>query len=318
MRLGALDGVEGAIEDLHRSIEALAAARERRARGRRTACGGRSGDCSASWLEARIRDAIDGDETDRFEALTARLEELEVGAVRARTDGELAAAAWRSEVGSLAARIDELLGLRYADAQAARAASEHLGERLEALSAPRPNDAGVTPTSETGPELRAELERLASSVQQLERRLDAQVAIGEEQVRATERSVRTGLASLGKQLIDHEAKGAPGGKGLGRSIERLGAAVVDADARLIDEDPARAAEGYVAFAPTSTGYRLLEILGPPPELGATVEVEDCEGPLVVTRFGARRFRSTDGRARTSTASESRQDQAPRTPPGPCL
>ena len=126
---------------------------------------------------------------------------------------------------------------------------------------------------------------MASSVEQLGRRLDEQVAIGEEQARATERAVRKGLASLGKQLTGPEAKVAAGGKGLGRSIERLGAAVVEADARLADEVPVPAAEGCVAFAPTPTGYRLVEIPGPTPELGATVEVEGCESPLVVTRYG---------------------------------
>ena len=222
---------------------------------------------------------------DETAALRARVEELEVETAQARTDAELAAAAWRSEVGSLAARIDELLGLRYADAQAARAASTRLGQRLDELSTLRPDDDGATPTLEAWPELRTELERMASSVQQLERRLDEQVAIGEEQVRATERAVRKGLASLGKQLLDPEATGALGGKGPGRSIERLGAAVLGGDARLTDEDPVLAAEGYVAFAPTPTGYRLLEIPGSPPELGATVGVEGCESLLVVTRYG---------------------------------
>ena len=44
-------------------------------------------------------------------------------------------------------------------------------------------------------------------------------------------------------------------------------------------------EGYVAFAPTAEGYRLVPVPGRPPELGAVVEVEGCEGPLVVTRYG---------------------------------
>ena len=387
LRLAALDGIEGTIEELRRSIEALAAVRESDAlaAGARLA-GAEAAIAALDGLETRIRDGFDLDESDRLEALAARLalsearldglvgieervselagfatefrgelealagrplvddpgerllelsaeldrtardtresvatladelraeaaaraadvgvglhaesdeaialrarvEELEVEAARARTDAEQAAAAWRTEVGSLAARIDELLGLRHADAQAARAAREQLGERLQELAALGPNDAGASSVPEAGLELQAELERVASSVEQLGRRLDEQVAIGEEQARATERAVRKGLASLGKQLTGQEAKVSAGGKGPGRSLERLGAAVVEADARLAGEVPVPAGEGYVAFAPTPTGYRLVEIPGPPPELGATVEVEVCESPLVVTRFG---------------------------------
>ena len=387
LRLAALDGIEGTIEELRRSIEALAAVRESDA----LAAGARLAGAEAAiavldGLETRIRDGFDLDESDRLEALAARLalsetrldglvgieervselagfatefrgelealagrpvvgdpgerllelsaeldrtardtretvatladelraeaaaraadvgvglhaesdeaialrarvEELEVEAARARTDAERAAAAWRNEVGSLAARIDELLGLRHADAQAARAAREQLGERLDELAMLSPNDAGASPDPEAGLELQAKLERVASSVEQLGRRLDEQVAIGEEQARATERAVRKGLASLGKQLTGQEAKVSAGGKGLGRSLERLGAAVVEADARLAEEVSVLDAVGYVAFAPTPTGYRLVEAPGPPPELGATVEVEGCESPLVVTRFG---------------------------------
>jgi hypothetical protein len=264
LRLAALDGVEGTIDELRRSIEALA---EVRLDG-----------LAAAGVELHA-------EPDGTTALRARVEELEVEAARARTDAERAAAAWRNEVGSLAARIDELLGLRHADAQAARAASEQLGERLAELAALIPDGGGTASGPEAGPELRAELEQVASSVEVLGRRLDEQVAIGEEQARATERAVRKGLASLGKQLTGPEAKIGAEGKGLGRSIERLGAAVVEANARLADEVPVPAVDGCVAFAPTPTGYRLVEIPGPPPELGATVEVEGCESPVVVTRYG---------------------------------
>jgi hypothetical protein len=334
LRLAALDGVEGTIDELRRSIEALAEVRldglagieekvsefagfaaEFRAElealaGRpvvddpgerllelsveldRTARDGRESVARLAdelRAEAAARAAAAGvehhAEPDGTTALRARVEELEVEAARARTDAERAAAAWRNEVGSLAARIDELLGLRHADAQAARAASEQLGERLEELAALRPDDGGTASGPEAGPELRAELEQVASSVEVLGRRLDEQVAIGEEQARATERAVRKGLASLGKQLTGPEAKIGAEGKGLGRSIERLGAAVVEANARLADEVPVPAVDGCVAFAPTPTGYRLVEIPGPPPELGATVEVEGCESPVVVTRYG---------------------------------
>ena len=88
---------------------------------------------------------------------------------------------------------------------------------------------------------------------ELERRLEEQAAIGEEQVRATERALRKGLASLGERLVDTESAYADAGNALRRSIERLGAAVVEADARMADQIPVAEGEGCVAFAPTSDG-----------------------------------------------------------------
>ena len=70
-----------------------------------------------------------------------------------------------------------------------------------------------------------------------------------------------------------------------RSIERLGAAVVEADARMADQIPVLPVEGCVAFAPTAAGYRLVEIAGVPPEIGSTIELQDIDGSLVVTRYG---------------------------------
>ena len=106
-----------------------------------------------------------------------------------------------------------------------------------------------------------------------------------EQARATERALRKGLASLGERLVDTESAYVDAGKALRRSIERLGAAVVEADARMADQIPVSEAEGCVAFAPTAAGYRLVELPGTPPEIGSTIELEECEGPLVVTRYG---------------------------------
>jgi hypothetical protein len=45
-------------------------------------------------------------------------------------------------------------------------------------------------------------------------------------------------------------------------------------------------EGCVAFAPTADGYRLVELPGRPPEIGSTLELDVCDGPLVVTRYGS--------------------------------
>ena len=163
-------------------------------------------------------------------------------------------------------------------------------------------------TIEAREELRSELERLASSmgwrlerieeslasgdsavlretVSDLERRLEGQSALGEEQVRATERALRKGLASLGERLVDSESAYVEAGNTLRRSIERLGAAVVEADARMAEQIPVSPLEGCVAFAPTADGYRLVEMPGAPPEVGAVVELVAGEGLLVVTRYG---------------------------------
>ena len=228
----------------------------------------------------------------------------------------------------VAQRLDELEGLRADDAEAARIAGAELVARLDDLAirtaaaaaeadrALRSDLYGLAATVEekeaAGIEereaLRAELERAASSigwrlerieetlasddgtqvrsaVAELERRLDQQVAQQEEQVRVTERALRKGLASLGERLADTQTTYVEAGNALRRSIERLGAAVVEADARMADQIPVSEVDGYVAFAPTSEGYRLVQVPGRTPELGATVEIEGLEGPLVVTRFG---------------------------------
>ena len=245
----------------------------------------------AAW-EAGLESMLE----QRLEGLAERITSEVAGA---RVDAEEAAAAVRGEMGSLGARIDEMLALRHADVQALRGELGGIAARLEERDAQ---------AIEARDELRVELERIASStgwrlerieeslaaddsaelkatVNELERRLEEQVAIGAEQVRATERALRKGLASLGERLVDTEAAYAASGNALRRSIERLGAAVVEADARMADQIPVSEAEGCVAFAPTPTGYRLVELPGKPPEIGSTVELEGCGGPLVVTRYG---------------------------------
>ena len=312
----------------------------------------------------------------RLDELAARFSGDVAGA---RADAERAMGAVRQETGALAARIDELHGLRHLDSEAAkvtatemsarleslggslhaeaaagRAAAEHAAGRIEELHGLRADDLAVAELAgaelaarlddhamrsaaaaldveqalraelgevanrleerdagaiEAREELRGEMERVASSVgwrlerieeslasgdkwvqleeavTELRSRLEEQAAIGSEQVRATERALRKGLASLGEKLADTESTYVDAGNALRRSIERLGAAVVEADARMADQIPVSEAEGCVAFAPTPAGYRLVELPGAPPELGATIEVAECEGPLVVTRYG---------------------------------
>ena len=230
------------------------------------------------------------------EGATAQLADLQLQRAEDSAAAGLAGA-------ELAARIDDLA------VRAAESTSEverGLRDQIFAIAARvEGHDAAEIEARE---ELRGELERLASSmgwrlerieeslasddsaalretVSDLERRLEGQTALGEEQVRATERALRKGLAALGERLGESESAYFEAGNTLRRSIERLGAAVVEADARMSDQIPVSPLEGCVAFAPTADGYRLIELSGDQPEVGAVVEVEACDGPLVVTRYG---------------------------------
>ena len=228
--------------------------------------------------------------------VAARVEELEGVHADDAESTRIAAA-------ELVARLDDL-ALRTAGAAAET--EKALRDELSGVAARmEEQDAGGIEARE---ELRVELERVSSSVgwrlerieeslasddsealraalTEVERRLDDQLSHQDEQVRVTERALRKGLASLGERLVDSETAYHEAGTALRRSIERLGAAVVEADARMAEQIPVSEVEGYVAFAPTAEGYRLVPVPGRPPELGAVVEVEGCEGPLVVTRYG---------------------------------
>jgi hypothetical protein len=253
--------------------------------------------------------------------LSSRMEGL---AASLRSEAAAAAAAART----VSERVDQLQGLRSDDLEASRSAGAELVARLDdlairtaaaaaeadralrsdlytlAATIEEKDAAGI----EARDELRLELERAASSmgwrlerieealasedqerlrgaVAELERRLEQQIARQDEQVRVTERAIRKGLASLGERLVETQTGYLDAGNALRRSIERLGAAVVEADARMADQIPVSEVEGHVAFAPTSDGYRLVQVPGRAPELGATVEIEGIEGPLVVTRLG---------------------------------
>jgi hypothetical protein len=55
------------------------------------------------------------------------------------------------------------------------------------------------------------------------------------------------------------------------------------------------APGWLAFAPTPEGFRLLEVAGSTPEVGDAVDLPELDGSLVVTRVG-RSPLPFDGRA----------------------
>ena len=314
-QLGAVDALEDRLAALAEAVEAGAAGHEELASRIDDAIGAMRADVNSrasafdkqlqaqSSEAAALREQIQGlQEASSGQAELERLEGLET-----RLGGEVAT--MRKETASVRARIDELHSLREADTRAAkkaRSASERLAERVETIAVA----AEAAPAIEKAlrKELRVELERVGSSmgwrlerieeslasgdvaeleaaVAELGRRLEQQTAIGEEQVRVTERALRKGLAKLGKRLADTESEYVDAGNSMRRSIERLGAAVVEADARMAHQVPVSEAEGCVAFAPTAVGYRLIELPGKPPEVGSTIELDSIEGALVVTGYG---------------------------------
>ena len=128
------------------------------------------------------------------------------------------------EIGSLAGRLDELFGLRHADAQVARVANERLAARLEDLGASQADDEA--------------LDRLAAEVAELTRRVEQLDSIGEQSARVVERAVLEGLADFGKQLTAKAPKQGKSSKRLCRSIDALAAAIAAADARHCRKSPA--------------------------------------------------------------------------------
>jgi hypothetical protein len=263
-------GLEAGLDALGERISELAATDLGRAAASETLASGQAA------LEERLNTLLE----QRLDELAGRFTD-EVATVRA-------------EVGSLGARIDAL-DRHNRDTQTATTAVEHLAARVEALVGLRARDAEAAQV--VAADLGARLERLEESVAsegavglkkaiaKLERRLEKQAAIGEEQARVTERALRKGLKSLGARLTDTESEYIAAGKAMSRSIERLGAVVVEADARIAHQIPVSETEGYVAFAPTKVGYRLVDLAGRAPKVGTTIEIDGVDGKLRVTGYG---------------------------------
>ena len=259
----------------------------------------------AERTDERLDELVHEHESD-LEASRYALGDLTDRLARLSDDLRSRVEAAQAPVERLEEKLETLRTLRDEDSAAIHHASGELAEKLDALASRC--EAVDSQSSETRDELRAELDRLTSSigwrlekieeslaaddsavlratVDDLERRLEGQIAVGESQVRATERALRKGLASLGNRLVETESAYVDAGNKFHRAIERLGAAVVEADARMADQIPASPLDGCVAFAPTADGYRLIELPGAPPDVGSTVEPECCDGPLIVTRYG---------------------------------
>jgi chromosome segregation ATPase len=300
---------EGSIESLRARLDELAAfvgerdaAAATRAEQLEHALAGRE-----AALEQRLRDQIE--ETARRHDHTATHERLEALAreVHARVD-ELGASveSAREELGSAAGAVlgvgeEQLLAAERVvvlqgevaalGGEIARlvAREDGLEERdrsvraeIEAIAAVLAESGGAA----------ADVDAIRAAVADLERRLEELGDRSAEQVRVTERALRKGLASLGERLAESQTAYVEAGDALHRSIEPLGRAIGETDVRIAvrahDAVAERTADAtaYVAFLPTRDGYRLVACEGAPPQLDARLELDDCDGTLVVRRIGA--------------------------------
>ena len=179
-------------------------------------------------------------------------------------------AAYDPAVAALHARLDELAAVQAAELERL-AGIEHAAAsanvRLEGLEARHAHDGTVS-----------------DQITVLTTRLDNELELAEERSKAVERAIRKGLASLGERLTAKEEAYLESGAAFRRSLERLGAAVVEADTRLADMPLDPPANGYVAFVPTPDGYRLRPLDGAAPDVGEIIEVESASGPLRVARI----------------------------------
>nr|MBA2741549.1 hypothetical protein [Actinomycetota bacterium] len=185
----------------------------------------------------------------------------------------------RSEYESLAARLDR------SDATTAGALAK-LTADLEAVAQSSIDLLGHVERAGTG-----DTSELDARINRLELRTEADTARAEEQVRATEDALRAGLAALGSRLAETESTYIEAGGALRRSIERLGAAIVEADGVVAGHVSADAALDepqsgpFLAFVPNGSGYGLQELGGNLPAVGEAVSTADDADEFVVTRVG---------------------------------
>ena len=166
----------------------------------------------SAGLDARLEAQL-----DEAAALQRQVVAAQEAAASTVAGAEETTAELHVEIGSLAGRLDELFGLRHADAQVARVANERLAARLEDLGASQADDEA--------------LDRLAVEVAELTRRVEQLDSIGEQSARVVERAVLDGLADFGRQLTAKAPKQGKSSKRLCRSIDALAAAIAAADAR---------------------------------------------------------------------------------------
>ncbi|MEP6892245.1 MAG: hypothetical protein ABI927_00570 [Gaiellaceae bacterium] len=257
----------------------------------------------AAALGARL-DASETVATDVYASLDERLSAL---------DDQVAAASGRaaSTVESLRRELDDLrraAAVTVTSAEASTAHADHLAEQLrhettaslvaqaaavEALRAglderERAADERFS-ALEKSQAKRSDVRELRDALARVEQHISVETDKEDARVGAVEQAVREGLAGLGSRLTESEGAYFQAGDLLRRSIEHLGSAIRGADSYRLPVQEADApfvATSFLAFAPTPEGYRLVELDGAAPVVGAEVDVPGSEMPLTVARLGA--------------------------------
>ena len=237
------------------------------------------------------RAASDGDvvrrELDELRGISAATAEASATnadqlAKRLRAETATTVAVALAETDSRAA-VERLEGLVAAQAAAFEALQAGLSER-ERLADER------LAALEKSQSKRSDVRDLREALVRVEKRITAETAKEDTRVEAVEGAVRDGLAGLASRLAESEGAYFQAGDSLRRSIEHLGSALRGADAHRASDpeisEVASAAKSFLAFAPTSEGYRLVELEGVAPGVGAAVEVPGCEVALSVARLGS--------------------------------
>ena len=234
---------------------------------------------AADAAEAERKDAV-ADVDRRLEELATQLAEQ---VSEPQPDAGPALDELRAELASLVDRLER------SDATTAERLAK-LTSDLEAVA-----QSGIDLLAHVEREATGETSDLVDRVGSLERRVDADAALADEQVRATEEALRDGLAALGGRLAETESSYVEAGDALRRSIERLGAAIVEADSVagsrahspvVAPPEPEQDASGpFLAFVPNDGGYALQEIDAAVPAVGSALSVPDEADDLVVTRVG---------------------------------
>lgn len=243
--------------------------------------------------------AADAEQTSiSLAALAARIDDMptdqrvlaglqhELTMLSNRVDGILAGAAGSAE---RVAAHDDVLHTIEASMTSLEQATRTAMSTLRAEMEEQFSSMSGAAAAETAPELVDA--NLAARVRLLEERLESEAERAAEQVRVTEKALRKGLASLGDKLAASESAYAMTGNALRESIDRLGYALVEADARVAErtddatlEARTAIATSYVAFVPSGGGYKLIVVDDTPPQVGDKVRVSGFEKKLVATRI----------------------------------
>lgn len=169
---------------------------------------------------------------------------------------------------SLHARFDEAVGLDQGRLAALEESTSYASSRLDGVEARLAESNGS----------------VSERVDALEVKLEVEAKRAEERGKATEKAIRKGLAGLAERLAANEDAYLESGKALRRAIERLGAAVIEADTRIAGMPLDAPDSGYVAFVPTADGYRLRPLDGLVPIVGDEIDLGEDGGRLRVSRI----------------------------------